>query len=932
MAESKELWRECVRWMNECGILDAKHRVTEANAEIGEFATILRDGVLLCLLCNRLCENCIDIKDLQQRPQMAQFLCCRNICEFLKACKNTFEMKPEDLFDPWDLYRLDDFGKVLRTLSKLSMSPVAKLSGIRGFPSRISSLNSVEYYNDKVIYKNLRQGAEVNEPVLENAYDMGIAEEEKTSGRIYDSIVCQRSNSQRELKAIEYDKWTNFKPDSRRDHCVKELYDTESNYVEKALDMIINNFYTPLEEVLSKDDHKLIFMNILELACIHRSFRDHLRQAVFYTVGLEVPANDEKSVTIGDVFITWKEKFVAYGEYCSKLPSSRSRISYLEKTDPVDCGIAANRNQFHLQDLLSIPMQRVLKYHVLLSEMIKLTSVDSPDRLPLEEAKEAMQDINSYVNEMKRDYEMQQLVMDIETSITDLELVIHFALPVGMHLINYGRLVKDGEVKIADQNKDGNRLKTRYVFVFDKVMIICKSLRGNQYSYRSAHILNDYSISVDVDNNNKIGTITRKLTANGGYCFSLVQELDDGITNVLNICCKTMLQRDSWVQNITAAQNNIRPKDSESSGHCLQYHSYDKATTCFHCEKLLAGLFYQGYHCSNCKRNLHRACLSMNKCPGVGLTPTQSQAPNRRKHITSLQPHECVRTIQSFHSNDPLFLSFERNDLVEITQRNVDGTLMGRIVAFPNKVGLIQPEFVRRFRISTSSLHMGSSTGTSLSSIVTLSSPVEHCDSWISSPQLPLPFTNKERRSSVLVENMFLPRKSQSQDYVNTEVMAQQWYRGPMKRWDAEELLRGTPDGTFLVRFSSTQQKYVISISFNGDVKHTKVEHSPEGRYYLDESTMFASVVELINYYKENNLRESFETLNTTLRYSYTDKQSYIALHNFQASEPNFLTLAVGQKVYVISRTGEDRGWWKGRSGNRIGYFPLAYVAPAEEA
>lgn len=42
--------------------------------------------------------------------------------------------------------------------------------------------------------------------------------------------------------------------------------------------------------------------------------------------------------------------------------------------------------------------------------------------------------------------------------------------------------------------------------------------------------------------------------------------------------------------------------------------------------------------------------------------------------------------------------------------------------------------------------------------------------------------------------------------------MGQQWYRGPMKRWDAEELLRGTPDGTFLVRFSAMQQKYVISI------------------------------------------------------------------------------------------------------------------------
>uniref|UniRef100_A0A914RAM7 Uncharacterized protein n=1 Tax=Parascaris equorum TaxID=6256 RepID=A0A914RAM7_PAREQ len=55
--------------------------------------------------------------------------------------------------------------------------------------------------------------------------------------------------------------------------------------------------------------------------------------------------------------------------------------------------------------------------------MIKLTSVESSDRIPLEEAKEAMQDINSYVNEVKRDHEMQQLVAAIEKSITALEMV-----------------------------------------------------------------------------------------------------------------------------------------------------------------------------------------------------------------------------------------------------------------------------------------------------------------------------------------------------------------------------------------------------------------------------------------------------------------------------------------------------------------------------
>jgi hypothetical protein len=39
-------------------------------------------------------------------------------------------------------------------------------------------------------------------------------------------------------------------------------------------------------------------------------------------------------------------------------------------------------------------------------------------------------------------------------------------------------LIKDGELRIADHNpKDGGKVKNRYVFVFDKVMLICKNLR-----------------------------------------------------------------------------------------------------------------------------------------------------------------------------------------------------------------------------------------------------------------------------------------------------------------------------------------------------------------------------------------------------------------------------------------------------------------------
>uniref|UniRef100_A0A9J2PEQ3 Protein vav-1 n=1 Tax=Ascaris lumbricoides TaxID=6252 RepID=A0A9J2PEQ3_ASCLU len=908
MGDGTELWRECVGWLIECGVLDATHRVAEPDAEIGEFAQLLRDGVLLCVLCNRLCENCIDTKELQQRPQMAQFLCCKNICEFLKACQNTFEMKPDDLFDPWDLYRLNDFGKVLTTLSKLSNSAHAKLIGYRGFPVKPISQSSVEYYNDEAIYRHLRDDAEAQEPVIENAYSLGaVQEEEKTSGQIYDTIVCQRSNSQREIKFAESDKWLSFKPETKRDHCIKELYDTETNYVEKALNMIINKFYTPLQDVLQPEDHKLIFMNIVELACIHQSFRDHLRQAVLYTVGLETPPKNTRVMTIGDVFKSWKGKFVAYGDYCSQLPESRSRICQLEKTNPlirqkiIECGIAANRNQFHLQDLLSIPMQRVLKYHVLLSEMIKLTSVESSDRIPLEEAKEAMQDINSYVNEVKRDHEMQQLVAAIE---------------------------KNGEIKIADHSKDGSKLKNRYVFVFDKVMFVCKSLKNNQYSFKSAHLLRDYRVEIDFDNGNKFGTITRKLTTNGGHYFSLVEERGDSVNNVIAMCCKTLTQRDCWVQTIEQAQDNDSPKDAAASSHVLRYYSYAKPTLCSHCQKLLAGLFFQGYQCSVCKKNLHRACISMNKCNGNALPQTHNTMPHRRKHFSSFRPNECVRAVQSFRSTDPRYLSFEKNDLIELTQVNADGTLLGRIAAFPERSGLIQAEFVRKYRLSTTSLHNSFNAGTA-GSVLNGSggplTPLERPDS-LGSPLLPKPASVSQQRASTLSqETMMTTRTPPGQDYINTDIMGQEWYQGSLERREAENRLRGTPDGTFLVRFSNTQQKYVVSISFCGDVKHTKVEQSIDNKVYLDESTMFSSVVELINYYREHNLRESFETLNTTLRQPYVVNRPYVAIHNFEATDPNFLELVVGQKVYVISRTGEERGWWKGRTGNRVGSFIFSF-------
>ena len=58
-----------------------------------------------------------------------------------------------------------------------------------------------------------------------------------------------------------------------------------------------------------------------------------------------------------------------------------------------------------------------------IKELLKHTPIESPDRKSLDLAKEAMDDINSYINEMKRDHEMMQFIDEVEKSISDLTMV-----------------------------------------------------------------------------------------------------------------------------------------------------------------------------------------------------------------------------------------------------------------------------------------------------------------------------------------------------------------------------------------------------------------------------------------------------------------------------------------------------------------------------
>jgi len=72
MASGSESWKECANWLTRCDVLRQDHKANWPEASCSDLAYTLRDGVLLCNLLNTLDPGCIDMKDINQKPQMAQ--------------------------------------------------------------------------------------------------------------------------------------------------------------------------------------------------------------------------------------------------------------------------------------------------------------------------------------------------------------------------------------------------------------------------------------------------------------------------------------------------------------------------------------------------------------------------------------------------------------------------------------------------------------------------------------------------------------------------------------------------------------------------------------------------------------------------------------------------------------------------------------------
>uniref|UniRef100_A0A3P9DEW0 Vav 3 guanine nucleotide exchange factor b n=2 Tax=Maylandia zebra TaxID=106582 RepID=A0A3P9DEW0_9CICH len=174
---------------------------------------------------------------------------------------------------------------------------------------------------------------------------------------------------------------------------------------------------------------------------------------------------------------------------------------------------------------------------------------------------------------------------------------------------------------------------------------------------------------------------------------------------------------------------------------------------------------------------------------------------------------------------------------------------------------------------------------------------------------------------------------------------AQLWFAGPMERCQAEVALLDRENSTYLIRHRSKEcTEYAISIKFNDKVKHIKIL-TKDGGFYIAESRVFKTVLDLVEYYQQHSLKEGFSSLDTTLQHPYREQPNgnvptaitkvgsvfsprvvgyAIARYDFCSRDTRELSLQQGDVITIYTKM--PNGWWKGVVGGRVGWFPSTYV------
>ncbi|XP_022905977.1 protein still life, isoform SIF type 1 isoform X4 [Onthophagus taurus] len=202
---------------------------------------------------------------------------------------------------------------------------------------------------------------------------------------------------------------------------VLELVDTERTYV-KHLNNLLENYLEPLkkETFLSNAEINALFGNIQEIVAFQRQFLQNLEEALELEPDFhkfEFPGQFKNVLfSVGSAFLYYVNHFKLYSSFCASHSKAQKVLHPNEGNQALQEFLAArNPRQQHsstLESYLIKPIQRILKYPLLLQQLRNLTDSNCDEHMHLVEALKGMEKVAEHINEMQRIHEEYGAIFD----------------------------------------------------------------------------------------------------------------------------------------------------------------------------------------------------------------------------------------------------------------------------------------------------------------------------------------------------------------------------------------------------------------------------------------------------------------------------------------------------------------------------------------
>lgn len=251
------------------------------------------------------------------------------------------------------------------------------------------------------------------------------------------------------------------------DRVVQEILDTERTYVQD-LQSIVEDYLECISNqslpALSPEDKGSLFGNIQDIYHFNRNLLHDLEKC------------NADPVAIAECFVSKSEDFHIYTQYCTNYPRSVAVLTECMRNKALAKFFRERqeslRHSLPLGSYLLKPVQRILKYHLLLHEIANHMEKDTETYEVVQDAIDTMQRVAWHINDMKRKHEHAVRLQEIQSLLTNWK---------GPDLIGYGELVLEGTFRLQRAKNE------RTLFLFDKLLLITKK-REEAYTYK-AHIL-----------------------------------------------------------------------------------------------------------------------------------------------------------------------------------------------------------------------------------------------------------------------------------------------------------------------------------------------------------------------------------------------------------------------------------------------------------